>query len=109
MLWRSVVGKLWLTIILLVSVVLTILMILLLQSFERLHLNTAESQLMNHAEMIASMYERYEGEEALYLIEEYAETFDTKLILIIEGEKVLSTETSGSHYLALHSLYNNQS
>lgn len=108
MLWRSVVGKLWLTIILLVSVVLTILMILLLQSFERAHLNTAESQLVNHAQMIASMYERYEGEEALYVIEEYAETFDTNLILLIEGEKVLSTERSGSHYLALHSLYNNQ-
>ncbi|WP_035340081.1 ATP-binding protein [Alkalihalobacillus hemicellulosilyticus] len=107
MLWRSVVGKLWLTIILLVTFVLTLLMVLLLQSFERVHVNTAESQLMNHAQMVASMYERYEQEEALYVIQEYAETFDTKLILLIEGEKVLSTENHHSHYLALHTLYNN--
>lgn len=108
MLWRSVVGKLWLTIILLVSVVLTILMVLLLQSFERFHVDEAESQLVNHANMIASIYEGYDSEEdALQMISQYGEAFQTHAILLVEGEKLWSSG-EGSHQVALETLFTDQ-
>ncbi len=93
MLWRSVVGKLWFTILLLVSVVLSILMMLLLQSFERFNLNEAESQLANHATMIASIYEGYHSQnEALQTISQYGNALNLDIIILVEGEKVLSSD-----------------
>ncbi|UTR09579.1 ATP-binding protein [Evansella sp. LMS18] len=86
-LWRSVVGKLWLTILLLVSVVLTILTILLLQYFEHFHKEQAENQLMNHADLIATLIED-EGtsDAALSISRDISETYSTKAVLITEGE-----------------------
>ena len=51
-LWRSVVGKLWMTILFLVSFVLLILTILLLQFFEKYHVNQIEQGLSDQAEKI---------------------------------------------------------
>lgn len=107
MLWRSVVGKLWLTILLLVSVVLAILMVLLLQSFEQFNVNEAESQLVNHANMIASMYESYESkEDALYNISQYGDAFQSDIIIFVEGEKLWSSDELQREALA--SLFNDQ-
>ncbi len=109
MLWRSVVGKLWFTILLLVSVVLTILMVLLLQSFEQFHVDEAESQLVNHANMIASIYEGYESEEdALQTIAQYGRAFDTQVIILVEGEKLWSSDESAEHHVELETLVNDQ-
>lgn len=58
MIWRSVVGKLWGTIILLVSVVLFILTILLLQFFETFIEDQAEAELSNLATSIVSIIEK---------------------------------------------------
>lgn len=83
MLWRSVVGKLWFTILLLVSVLLSILMVMLLQYFEKFHVIEAESQLMNHAKMVATIIEEYENEEtALSTISKIAESYETKVVII---------------------------
>lgn len=57
MIWRSVVGKLWGTILLLVSVVLFILTIMLLQFFENFLVQQVEDQLSNLAGTIASIIE----------------------------------------------------
>lgn len=104
MLWRSVVGKLWITILLLVSVVLTFLMVLLLQSFERFHVNEAESRLVNHAQMISSMYEGYSREsDAINTIRQYADSFDMHVIFLVEGEKVWSTDETEAHQITLES------
>ncbi|WP_332697331.1 ATP-binding protein [Halalkalibacter lacteus] len=109
MLWRSVVGKLWFTILLLVSVVLSILMVLLLQSFERFHVNEAESQLVNHANMIASIYEGYEVEsDALYTIAQYGSAFEMHVIFLVEGEKVWSTDEEESHQVALDTFFTDE-
>lgn len=54
-LWRSVVGKLWLTILLLVSFVLIILTILLIQFFENYHVNQIEKGLTDTAEKISNI------------------------------------------------------
>ncbi|MDV2683392.1 ATP-binding protein [Alkalihalophilus lindianensis] len=97
MLWRSVVGKLWFTILLLVSVVLTILMVLLLQSFERFHVNEAESQLVNHANMIAAIFDGYdEQDDALRTISQYGSSFETHALIFVEGTKVWGTNNAAN-------------
>ncbi|AXF54850.1 ATP-binding protein [Salicibibacter kimchii] len=63
MIWRSVVGKLWLTILLLVTAVLIILVVLLDQFFENMHLNQIEDELRSHNSFIITLME--EDGEAL--------------------------------------------
>lgn len=58
-LWRSVVGKLWMTILLLVSFVLVILTMLLLQFFEKYHVNQIEQTLTEQARKISSIIEAH--------------------------------------------------
>ncbi|QOY35919.1 ATP-binding protein [Anaerobacillus isosaccharinicus] len=88
MFWRSVVGKLWFTILSLVMVVLTILTIMLLQYFEKFHTDQAEEQLTNHAIMIASILEEYETEEAaLSTTKRIIDNYTMKLLLVLDGDE----------------------
>ncbi|MBU9714287.1 ATP-binding protein [Evansella tamaricis] len=88
LLWRSVVGKLWVTILLLVSVVLTILTIMLLQYFERFHTEQAESQLMNNAGLIASLLEGENTQEAAFsMSKDISEQFATKVVVVVNEEE----------------------
>ncbi|EDL64825.1 ATP-binding protein [Bacillus sp. SG-1] len=59
-LWRSVVGKLWITILLLVAFVLFILTILQLEFFQNYHLEQVENDLSDTAEKIASVVESHQ-------------------------------------------------
>lgn len=63
MFWRSVVGKLWITILLLVSFVLFILTVMLMEFFENYHVNETRKGLTNTAEKIASVLEDHAGQE----------------------------------------------
>lgn len=63
MFWRSVVGKLWFTILLLVSFVLFILTVMLLEFFENYHINETEQGLEQTANRIAQILNEHEGEE----------------------------------------------
>ncbi len=67
MFWRSVVGKLWFTILLLVSFVLFILTVLLLEFFENYHVFQAEKELMQSAEKISSIVKEYDEDRDLAL------------------------------------------
>ncbi|KIL48968.1 sensor histidine kinase [Jeotgalibacillus alimentarius] len=58
--WRSVVGKLWMTILLLVSFVLFILTILLLEFFQNYHVEEVEESLRYEAQKAASIIEEHE-------------------------------------------------
>ncbi|MDA3128655.1 ATP-binding protein [Aliibacillus thermotolerans] len=88
MLWRSVVGKLWGTIILLVAVVLIFLTFLLLQFFEQFHKSEAEQQLMSHANVVVSVLEEYDDPSvALQTIEKIANTYNTKVVIIRNDEE----------------------
>ncbi|MCT8138835.1 HAMP domain-containing protein [Anaerobacillus sp. CMMVII] len=90
MFWRSVVGKVWFTILLLVSVVLTILTIMLLQYFEKFHTDQAEDQLTNHAYMIATILEEYETEDvALSTSKRLIDNYSMNLLLVLDGDEVL--------------------
>lgn len=66
MFWRSVVGKLAVTILLLVSFVLFILTILLLEFFENFHIAEAEKDLMQTATKVSYLMEQYDDEDLLY-------------------------------------------
>ncbi|MDX5476416.1 MAG: cell wall metabolism sensor histidine kinase WalK [Bacillaceae bacterium] len=63
MIWKSVVGKLWLTILLLVSFVLFVLTILLLEFFENYHVNEAEKELTQLATKISLIVEEHDDLE----------------------------------------------
>ncbi|WP_027954460.1 ATP-binding protein [Halobacillus kuroshimensis] len=67
MFWRSVVGKLWFTILFLVCFVLFILTILLLEFFQNYHILEAERHLLQTADKISEVVERYEEDEDLLL------------------------------------------
>lgn len=59
MFWRSVVGKVWFTILLLVSFVLFILTVLLIEFFENFHITEAEKDLEQTAVKVSVMVEQY--------------------------------------------------
>ncbi|KMK76492.1 ATP-binding protein [Alkalihalobacillus pseudalcaliphilus] len=108
MLWRSVVGKLWFTFILLVAVVLTILMVMLLRSFEKFHIQEAEGQLLHHATMISHIYEGYEHEEeALTRIEQYTELLEINVLVINQGEKKMDNVEPTIRQLPIEVFYEN--
>lgn len=71
-LWHSVVGKLWMTILLLVSFVLIILTILLIQFFEKYYVNEIEQDLSDTAKKMSSIIESHRddglGEEIVFEI-----------------------------------------
>ncbi|WP_456278477.1 ATP-binding protein [Bacillus sp. AK128] len=61
-LWRSVVGKLWMTILFLVSFVLSILTFMLLEFFDQYYVEKAEDDLSQVASKIARVMEEHEDE-----------------------------------------------
>ncbi|WP_026584176.1 ATP-binding protein [Bacillus sp. J33] len=81
MLWRSVVGKLWGTIILLVSFVLLILTVMLLEFFENYHINETEKGLTNTAHKITRMLKEHEHDVGLEISWELVDDV-TKVVII---------------------------
>ena len=65
MFWRSVVGKLWFTILLLVSFILFILSITILEFFQNYSTSENEKDLTNTAEKIAKIVETHTSEIGL--------------------------------------------
>ena len=61
--WRSIVGKLWVTILLLVSFVLFVCTILMLEFLENYHKEQAEQSLRQTASTIASIVDNYDLEQ----------------------------------------------
>ncbi|PYZ94466.1 PAS domain-containing sensor histidine kinase [Salipaludibacillus keqinensis] len=107
MFWRSVVGKLWFTILLLVSVVLLILTVLLLQYFERFHTDHAESELLNHANLIVSLLEDEETDDqaALAISGMISETYSTKALILLDEEEYWYTSDENLDDIPLSVFY----
>ncbi|HHY71666.1 MAG TPA: cell wall metabolism sensor histidine kinase WalK [Bacillus bacterium] len=80
--WRSVVGKLWFTILLLVSSVLVILTILLLQFFENFHVTEAERELTQLATKVSKIMETYDQDELAFSIAWEVIDPSTKVMII---------------------------
>ncbi|MBE6184621.1 ATP-binding protein [Heyndrickxia ginsengihumi] len=96
-LWRTVVGKLWMTIILLVVVVLTILTFLLQQFFETYHVDQIEQDLSHTAEKISTIVKEHPSnnigkEIALTLLDEHA-----KVIIAYENKQIFYLSDKQSH------------
>ncbi|MBA4537319.1 HAMP domain-containing protein [Bacillus aquiflavi] len=87
-LWRNLVGKLWMTFILLVSFVLFILTVMLLEFFENYHINETEKGLTNTAKKIAKIIETHNNEELRLALEISWELVDdvTKVIVVRDSD-----------------------
>lgn len=68
--WRSVVFKLWITFLLLVSVVLTILTIMLLEYFEQYYKEQTETELTNTATKISEIMKEHNNQTGLEIVRE---------------------------------------
>ncbi len=68
--WNSIVGKLWVTILLLVSFVLFIVTVLLLEFLGNFHSETVEEALHNEANMIARIFNDHGNEDNLSIVDE---------------------------------------
>ena len=86
MIWKSVVGKLWLTILLLVSFVLFVLTILLLEFFEKYHVSEAEKELTKDAKKISLILEQHvDNEQAMSIAWELVDE-STRVVVFSDKE-----------------------
>jgi two-component system, OmpR family, sensor histidine kinase ResE len=105
---RSVVGKLWFTILLLVSFILFILTVMLLQFFENYHITETEKGLLNTANKIASILEEHDQEElALGLEVSWKLVDEVTNVLIVESETEFyySPQSENSQILSVTDIY----
>ncbi|WP_227395248.1 ATP-binding protein [Jeotgalibacillus aurantiacus] len=90
--WRSVVGKLWITILLLVSFVLFILTILLLEFFQNYHVEEVEESLRYEAQKISSIVEEHNDLDlSLQIIDEVMDD-PVHAIIFLNGDSVYSSD-----------------
>ncbi|MCH1624792.1 ATP-binding protein [Ferdinandcohnia quinoae] len=96
MFWRSIVGKLWITILLLISFVLFILTILLLGFFENYHDEEAEANLKEVASKIATIMEEHEDKDVARSISWELVDKVTKVIIIADEKTYWVSPDRGS-------------
>ncbi|WP_047985340.1 ATP-binding protein [Ornithinibacillus californiensis] len=97
MFWRSLVGKLAVTILLLVSFVLFILTIFLLQFFEEFHIQEAEEDLLQTATKISVMVENHEDKSLIYETTERVKDPSSKVIIVMPDDEAWSSKTNDPH------------
>ena len=101
MFWRSVVGKLAMTILLLVSFVLFILTILLLEFFENFHIQEAEKGMMETASKISTMIEQDEDQNLIIETTERVKDPATQVILIFEDGEMFISEANDDNLASI--------
>lgn len=94
MFWRSVVGKLAMTILLLVSLVLFILTILLLEFFENFHIQEAEKSMMQTATKISSMIQQKEEKDLILETTERVKDPAAQVIIMFEDGDMFVSEAN---------------
>src|SRR5699024_3612958 len=94
MFWRSVVGKLAITILLLVSFVLLILTILLLEFFENFHTQEAEKGMQQTATKVSVMVESYTDRDLIIDTTERVKDPASRIIIIFDDGTSWVSETS---------------
>ncbi len=93
MFWRSVVGKLAITILLLVCFVLFILTILLLEFFESFHIQEAEKEMMETAGKISEIVEQHEDRSLITQMAKYIKDPASRVLIVYDENTIW---TSGS-------------
>lgn len=92
MLWGSVVGKLWATILLLVSFVLIVLTVLLVEFFDNFQIENVENDLTKMAQQIITVTNEHggTGNEVLQIASELIGD-ETKVIILNDDKMVFSS------------------
>lgn len=93
--WSSIVGKLWLTILLLVSFVLFVFTVLMLEFLEDYHQEQAEITLKQNASTIASIVDNYNLEQLTDEIIQEMITEDTSAFIVSNEKEVVSAFQTG--------------
>src|SRR5699024_7275649 len=95
MFWRSVVGKLAITILLLVSFVLFVLTISLLQFFKDFHIQEAEKDMLLTAEKVSELVEQHGNEHIVLELTEAIKDPSSKIVYYFkDGTTWLSKTTN---------------
>src|SRR5699024_6305774 len=91
MFWRSVVGKLAITILLLVSFVLFILSILLLEFFENLHVQEAEKVMLQTASKVSEVVEEHDEKSLIMeMVDRVTDPTSRGMVYVDEEDKWIS-------------------
>ncbi|MFJ6411679.1 PAS domain-containing sensor histidine kinase [Terribacillus saccharophilus] len=90
MLWGSVVNKLWLTILVLVSVVLGLLTFLLLEFFGNFHIEEAEESLMQTAAKVSILLEEIDDRSTVYDTAERVQDPNSRIAILQDDELWIS-------------------
>src|SRR5690625_2704524 len=101
MFWRSVVGKLAITILLLVSFVLFILTILLLEFFKNFHVQEAEKVMLQTANKVSVMIEHYDEKSLLFEQTESIKDPFSRVVIIFKDGTTWTSNTENDDLLVL--------
>jgi len=104
---RSVVGKLWLTILLLVSFVLLILTVLLLEFFQNFHVQQVEDELLLTANKIVQIVDVHQDSYNVLEISAQLIGQSKTIMLVDEDEQLLVSDTSDENMEQLFDLVMN--
>lgn len=96
MLWRSVVGKLWATILLLVTFVLLILTVFLVEFFENFQIEEVENNLTTTAHRIVQITKEHSNTEEVLKISSELVGDETKIV-VFQNESVVYSSNEGVH------------
>lgn len=94
MFWRSVVGKLAITILLLVSFVLLILTFFLLEFFESFHIQEAEKRLEQTAKQVTLMLDERESTDLIMETIEYIKDPSSRVVIALHDGDLLKSSTT---------------
>lgn len=97
MFWRSVVGKLAITILLLVSFVLFILTILLLEFFEGFHVQEAEKAMVQSASKISMLVEEHDEKPLVTEMVEGVKDPTSRVIIYFADGEMWASNTTNQH------------
>lgn len=97
MFWRSVVGKLAITILLLVSFVLFILSILLLEFFESFHVQEAEKVMIQTAVKISSLVKEHDDKELVMEMVDRIKEPSSRVIIYFDDDNIWSSDTTNNY------------
>jgi len=92
MFWRSVVVKLWFTILLLVSFILFIVSIMIMEFLQNYSTSQNEENLVHNAEKIAEIVEKYDLSTALEISWEFVNDVTNATIVLSPQEYYMSPE-----------------
>lgn len=94
MFWRSVVGKLAITILLLVSFIISILTILLLEFFENFHIQEAEKAMMQTATNISTLVEQYPDKSLVIDTAERIIDLNSRVAIIFDDGEIWVSDSA---------------